>query len=718
MSDFAYLKTLNKGQYEAATTIHGPVRILAGAGSGKTHTLISRVAYMVDSGIPPEQILLLTFTNNAAKNMVKRAAALSNPACAKITACTYHSFCAKLLRVYSRYIGIPNNFSILAPTEAEDAMRLVKSDSMRYANVKDFPTVKKVIEIYSKSANMQMKVSSVVEFFYPQHKSVLRYVESLIEEYKSYKCQKNLLDYDDLLTKMLELLKNGKIRNRISDTYQYIMVDEYQDTNALQEKILFLIAGKYKNLAIVGDDYQSIYAFRGSDINNILEFPERFGGNCKTIIVNINYRSTEEILAVANHLMEEYATFGCKKTMVSNNKHGEKPYLYKPQDPDEESDYVMRHIERMIEDNVSLEDIAILERSSRASFSIENELNKREIPYRKLGGLKFMEFSCILDMLAFLKALTNDADELAFYRILDLMPRIGSVNANKVVKSLMEKGICEAALAEYKKKDFYGYLQQLLSVLDSVRDEESLECQYDMLCSYYFKIRTLKTDLMRTKNEDNRTLAYEKIDSDRKTLEILRDMVLSYDTIIEFLDDLVLDANKRADKEEKMITISTIHSAKGMEWSHVFMIQCVDQIFPKITKDMVEDFPELESEYLEELRCFYVAITRAKDFIYICSPEYVSTYGGRSIRGRVSHFLDHSMRDIQMDTMPDHNEDVTVKQEEDNSNFAKRDIYLAVPYSQKDEAKALGARWDWNERSWYIPAGCRNPLECFEKWMV
>lgn len=167
-----------------------------------------------------------------------------------------------------------------------------------------------------------------------------------------------------------------------------------------------------------------------------------------------------------------------------------------------------------------------------------------------------------------------------------------------------------------------------------------------------------------------------------------------------------------------MITISTIHSAKGMEWSHVFMIQCVDQIFPKITKDMVEDFPELESEYLEELRCFYVAITRAKDFLYISSPEYVSTYGGRSIRGRVSHFLDHSMRDIQMDTMPDHNEDVTVKQEEDNSNFAKRDIYLAVPYSQKDEAKALGARWDWNERSWYIPAGCRNPLECFEKWMV
>lgn len=650
MSNFNYLNLLNAGQFEAATTIEGPVRILAGAGSGKTHTLISRVAYMIDNGIPAEQILLLTFTNNAAKNMVERAANMANPACANITACTYHSFCTKLLRQYGKFIGIESNFTILTPAEAADAVKLVKSNHPTYERIRNFPVPKKIVDIYSKSENMMLPIEETIATYYAKYIGLTEYIDSLICEYRAYKLSKNMMDYDDLLTQTLKMLQNDTIREQISDTYRYIMVDEYQDTNALQEQILFLIAEKYKNLAIVGDDYQSIYAFRGSDINNILHFPERFSSDCRTIMVNVNYRSTEEILAVANHMMEEYATFGCRKIMYANQKKGEKPYLYYPKDTEGETTYVINHIEKLRNEKQSLKEIAVLERNSMSSFGIENELNRRCIPYRKLGGLKFMEYVCILDMLALMRALTNDKDELAFYRILDLLPRIGSAYANDVVTSFMENGICQEAIEPYKKRDFFKFLQKLLDVLTDAKEESDMESQFSGLYSFYVDIRQFKVDHMNTKDEEKRVAESDKLKNDMDALSVLRDMVLTYDKIVDFLDDIVLDATVQTEDDEEMLTISTIHSAKGMEWKHVFLIQCTDGVFPKIRK--YEHDPSNDKDYLEELRCLYVAITRAKDYLHIIAPMNLSVYG-RKIVGPVSHFLDHSVEDMQPGKIPE-----------------------------------------------------------------
>ena len=646
---YKYLQTLNEGQYKAATTIQGPVRILAGAGSGKTHTLISRVAYMIDCGIPPEQILLLTFTNNAAQNMVTRAAAMADSRCSKITACTYHSFCTRLLRHYGMAIGIEPGFSILTPAEAADAVKLVKSATPYYDDLEKFPAPKKIVDIYSKSQNMMLSLDRTIQLFYKDAAPLTGHIQTLIESYKAYKEEKNLMDYDDLLVYTLKLLGKDSIRNKISDSYRYIMVDEYQDTNALQEKILFLIAKKYQNLAIVGDDYQSIYAFRGSDINNILCFPERFSDKCNTILININYRSTEEILAVANHMMDTYASFGCKKTMYANNKHGEKPYLFQPANCDDETKYVINHIENLRSKKEDLKNIAILERNSMSSFQIENELNRRCIPYRKLGGLKFMEYTCVLDMLALMRAYTNPKDELAFYRILDLLPRIGSAYANKVVSDLMRLGINTDSIYAYKKLAFYPHLSRMVTTLVNTAWEMDIASQFEHLYSFYVDIRQFKIDHMRTKNADKKADEIDKLKSDLQALSALRDMVLEYDNILAFLDDIVLDASK-VPEDENILTISTIHSAKGMEWDHVFMIQCTDGVFPKINK--YEHDETNDKEYLEELRCFYVAVTRAKTNLHIIAPYSVNVCG-RSISGDVAHYLDHSLKDMQKGMIPE-----------------------------------------------------------------
>ena len=646
MSEFEYLKNLNKGQYEAATTIEGPVRILAGAGSGKTHTLIHRVAYMVDKGIPPEQILLLTFTNNAAQNMVDRAATMANPECKNITACTYHSFCAMLLRRYGKHIGLDENFTIITPSEVADAIKLVKSQDSRFDKIRNLPLPKKIADIYSKSVNMMLDFETTVYRYYKQYKDVIPEMQQIIFKYIDYKEEKDLVDYDDLLTKTLELLQNDQLRDFISDAYKYIMVDEYQDSNTLQEKIVFLLAQKHKNLAIVGDDYQSIYAFRGSDINNILDFPDRFSTDCKTVMVNVNYRSTEEILNVANSMMDQYADFGCKKTMVSNDKHGEKPILYRPESVEAEAEYIVNTIEKIRNDKGSLNEIAILERNSTSSFRLEAMLDKNCIPYQKLGGLKFMEMACILDMLAFMRAVTNNKDELAFYRILDALPYIGEKYAHYVVDTLMISGVSIASVENYKKNNFYNVLCVMLELIGRVKEMKNITEQYDAIYSFYIDARQLKIKTMRTKNEDKKKEAQEKLEHDMQSLSALRDMVVSYDKIVDFLDDLMLDANKQQPTEGEMVTISTIHSAKGMEWDTVFMLDCMDGVFPKMTRQEML-FTGNKKDYLEELRCFYVAVTRAKTHLHVICPEVVMMYG-KSIANGPSHFLDHSYQYMKL----------------------------------------------------------------------
>ena len=319
-----YKAVLNEQQYEAATTIDGPLLIIAGAGTGKTATLIHRVAYMIENGIPPQSILLLTFTNKAANEMSERAAQILDERCNKITACTYHSFCAKMLRIYGVLVGLRKNFTILSESDVVNTIKLLIAENPEKYKIKSGFSVSEIAKIFSMSINQDLPLETVIGLK-DSNLAFLSYIYTeLFEKYKNYKKENNLVDYDDLLIYFNELLDNKAVRNQISSSYKYIMVDEYQDTNNLQERIIFKMAQKYENLAVVGDDYQSIYAFRGSNVSNFINFPKKHK-NCKVIKLEKNYRSTTEILNLANSVMNRYANFGYPKNMTSNNKQGTMP---------------------------------------------------------------------------------------------------------------------------------------------------------------------------------------------------------------------------------------------------------------------------------------------------------------------------------------------------------------------------------------------------------
>lgn len=614
-----YLDKLNPEQRQAVTTIEGPLLIIAGAGSGKTTVLVNRVAYMIDSGIDPKKILMLTFTNKAARNMVARAEKMTDERCKNITACTYHSFCAHILRHYSKYIDLDKDFSIITPSDAINTLKLVKARKSTYYNThKKMPKNQIVLGILSKSINMQTSVSDTIIRYYSKYKDETPVIKELINDYQNYKTEKNMLDYDDLLIYAYQLLKNDEARNRIEKQYQYVMVDEYQDTNALQERILLLLCQKYQNLAVVGDDYQSIYAFRGSDINNILNFPDRMF-QCKKVTIDTNYRSTKEILDLANHVMKEHADFGYPKMMKDNHSSGEIVHVETPINSEDEAVQIANQIEAYIKQGISLEEIAVLERGSNESINLELELQTRNIPFRKLGGLKFMEQRCVQDMLAFLKVLTNiQNDEISWFRILDIIPGIGDVYANRLVNLINNSDFL--INNDFGKKKFYPYLVELNTYLQRAINAESIDIQFDILKEYYIKTMKDKIHSANISDVADKNAQLGEIEAYTKILDSLKDILMRYDTIIEFLDSIALDANPSFDETQEMVTISTIHSAKGLEWEVVFILNCINGVFPK------DSVPYTES-YREELRCFYVAITRAKRYLHIEFPQELEMYG-------------------------------------------------------------------------------------------
>jgi len=625
---------LNEKQKLAAETINGPLLIIAGAGTGKTTTLIHRVAHMINSGIEPESILLLTFTNAAAQEMKDRADKMIENKNGNITACTYHSFCAQMLRQYGKAIDVRRDFSILTPSEVNDAISFIKAENEKKYKLRGFPNSAIIAGIFSTAINKNLTIREVLEDEkYEKYQSFEREIIELKHDYTCYKNEKNLLDYDDLLVKFYELMKVEVIRSRIEDSYKYIMVDEYQDTNNLQEKIILAMRKGNRNIAVVGDDYQSIYAFRGSNINNILEFDERFSG-CKKTIIDINYRSTQQILNLANAIMSRYANFGYPKNMQSTGLNGNKPILCRTNNQDAEVSFILEEIKRRYEAGIPYKEIAVLERSSTSSFALEAELNARGIPYEKRGGLKFMEHVCVMDMIAYLKCITNPYDTLAWFRILQVHPGIGDTFARNISQDC---GINPKFLIEnqYTKRAFYSELELLHNKMNSIRHMSFLT-QFDELVKFYYDARYRAIETMVTKDEGNRTDAFETLDADMKVLGILRDMLFKYDSALEFLDAITLQATpdhpETSDSDDKLV-ISTIHSAKGLEWDTVFIMDCVDGVFPGVSP---VEFGSPDD--MEELRCFYVAVTRAKQKLFLISPEWIVRYG-KGFPGTPSHYL-------------------------------------------------------------------------------
>jgi len=624
---------LNAEQYEAATHTNGPAVIMAGAGSGKTHTLISRISYLVDNWVVPERILLLTFTNAAADEMRERAAKLYDDSCKKVVACTYHKFCNLMLRRYGKYINI-KNYNILTPIENKNLIDYVKSSDDRYKNLSDFPSSKTLMAIYSKAINCQWTIEDTIQKN-DKWINYIDYINEITELYDEIVKYCNIVqkyNFDDLLIYMNKLLDEDDLCEKIATKFDFIMVDEFQDTNDLQEDILLKLSKYNKNIMVVGDISQSIYAFRGANVRHLQHFANNFE-TCKTIILNTNYRSSQPILDFANEIMNNNVNSWTYYNMKSyNNKQGVLPQIARPVDMFEQSDNVLSLIKHFHDTGIPYNDMAIIERGSMSSFNLESELAKLNIPYEKRGGMKFMDYDCIGDMLAYLTIIAKPYDILSWFRVLKLHPYIGNITAKKIADTCKIPGFLTDD--KYKSRKFCNELDKLDTYYTYFKNENDFHKVFDKIVEFYFDVRQRAINNSKMKN-DARLEALEALERDQLIVDQLKNMSIKYNTIIAFLDDLALDSISEDKSNDDKLIITTIHSAKGLEWKIVFIIDCINGLLPSHI-DRVTQYNTEEDE--EELRCFYVAITRAKDYLYLFAPKIKIT-AGTTERAIPTHYL-------------------------------------------------------------------------------
>ncbi len=648
LSGIDYRKELNDAQYAAATTVEGPCLVIAGAGTGKTRTLVYRVARLIDIGVDPRTILLLTFTRRAAEEMLRRASLLIDNRCDKVSGGTFHSFANTVLRHYGRKIELEPSFSIMDRPDSEDLIQLIRTELGLNAKEKRFPRKQTVAEIFSMALNKQWTISDLIERDYPHLYDFLDDLLRLYERYVEYKKTRGLLDYDDLLIKLKELLANDEgTRRRLSETYRFIMVDEYQDTNRLQADIVRLLAAAHDNVMVVGDDAQSIYSFRGANFRNIMDFPKDFPG-AKLISLEENYRSTQPILDVTNEIISR-ASERYEKQLFTSKKEGEAPLLVQAESEQMQSRFVCQRVLELREEGVPLWDIAVLFRSSFHSFDLEIELTRHNIPFVKRGGFQFMETAHIKDLLAHLRVLANPQDAISWGRVLSLLEGVGPQASQKIANWIMDASNPIARLRSFDAKGKVAHgLKTLAQVLEAALEPERPAESAQYLMQYYGPI------LKKYHPED-----YPKR---MKDLEHFLGMTERYRSLERLITDMALepptdsvDSVLAVDPDEGPLVLSTIHSAKGLEWHSVFIIWALEGRFPSYYN--INTPEELE----EERRLLYVAATRAKENLYITYPVKIFDRGMGTVLSRPSQFLEGISEELL--------EPVTLVDEEDSQSW-------------------------------------------------
>ncbi len=617
-----YEKELNTEQLEAVKVKEGSVLVIAGAGSGKTKTLTYRVARLIEDGVRPDNILLLTFTKKASAEMLNRATAVLDDRCENVAGGTFHSFANMILRKYSKLLGLKNNFTIMDSADAEDVINHITSKLFPKKS-KRFPKKHTILEIYSKSVNKECPTKTIIEKEFSQFEHCIEQIIDISKEYVKYKRENSLMDYDDLLLYLKFLLEDHKdVQKKLSNQYKYIMIDEYQDTNTLQADIIKLLASEHNNVMAVGDDAQSIYSFRGANYRNIMDFPKLFE-NTKIIKLEKNYRSTQNILKLTNEIIskakEKYA-----KTLYSDIESDIKPALICAKDTQMEADFICQRILELLDEDLNLSDICVLARNARMSFNLEIELSKRSIPFQKFGGPKFMETAHIKDIVAHLRVILNPDDEVSFSRILLLLKGVGTQTVNNILPALKGKNELDIKLLPVKKPTLFEPLFNVLTKQQS--STKKLSDIVSEIIEYYKPI-------LKDKYDD-----YTKREKD---LEHFIYLSTQYTKLESFLSDLALEPPDKSVEgmyknniKDDCLTISTIHSAKGLEWDSVFIIGAVDGRFPSAYSF---NSPE---ELDEELRLMYVASTRAKNNLYITYPVNMYDYSMDMVLSKPSRFLD------------------------------------------------------------------------------
>ena len=626
-SGLDYRKELNEAQYEAATAVAGPLLIIAGAGTGKTRTLVYRVAHLIDQGVDPRSILLMTFTRRAAEEMIRRATLLIDGRCSQVSGGTFHSFANLVLRVHGRHVNLAPSFTIMDRPDSEDVIQTIRTEMGLNTKDKRFPRKQTVAEIFSMTHNKQIGLNDLLELEYPHLVDVNHELAEMQHRYADFKQTRALIDYDDLLIKLRDLLADHEqVRNRLSDTYRYIMVDEYQDTNHLQAEIVRLLAATHDNVAVVGDDAQSIYSFRGANFRNIMDFPKQFTG-ARVVKLEENYRSTQPILNLTNEIIAR-AKEGYEKRLFTRKSVGSRPKLVQAGSEQMQSQFVCQKILELREEGVPLWDIAVLFRSSFHSFDLEIELARRQIPFVKRGGFQFMETSHVKDLLAHLRILANPKDAISWNRVLMLLEGIGPGASQKIIRWLIDGDNVAQRLRSYNAKGKVAHgLRTLAQVLEEAARAELPSEQAQYLMQYYLPI------LKQNYPDD-----YPKRQRD---MEHFQGMTERYRSLERLLSDMALEPPNDSiggvlavDPDEGPLVLSTIHSAKGLEFHSVFIIWALEGRFPSFYNTGSAD--ELE----EERRLLYVAATRAKQNLFISYPTRVFDKNLRMVLSQPSQFID------------------------------------------------------------------------------
>jgi DNA helicase-2/ATP-dependent DNA helicase PcrA len=598
-----YQHELNPAQYEAATTLEGPVLVIAGAGSGKTRTLVYRLAYLVEQGVDPGAILLLTFTRKSAQEMLSRAVHLLDRPLGAVTGGTFHSVCYQWLRQYGDRVGYPHGFSVMDRGDQGDLLQMLKERFGFKHPAGSFPKKDTMADIFSAAVNKRATLEGLLSRDYPQFLGRREELSRIAAAYREEKRHNHLMDYDDLLVEGRRLLdEHEDVRRRLSERFQYLMVDEYQDTNHLQAELVRLLAFTHQNVMAVGDDSQSIYSFRGADFRNIMDFPRLFPG-CRIIKLEENYRSTQPILDLANAVIagarEKYT-----KCLFTRKAADTRPRLFRAATENEQSRLVVSQVRELQSQGTPLKEMAVLVRAGYHSFDLEIELTRAGIHFIKFGGFKFVESAHIKDLLSYLRILANPRDTLSWHRLLLLVPGVGRQTCAKFDAKLGKNFTLAAALDWLQNQKRPSQLKELADLIERLRDPgQPLVSLMAQVLEFY---------------EPQAQGRYDDYPRRLKDLEHLLAIVSRYRDLRAFLNDLTLEPPASAadltPPPQEYLTVSTIHSAKGLEWDAVFVLWAAEGRFPGYYSQDRED--ELE----EERRLMYVAVTRSRKYLGVTYP--------------------------------------------------------------------------------------------------
>ena len=647
-----YKSELNESQFKVVTEADGPCLVLAGAGSGKTRTLIYRVAYLLEKGVRPEEILLVTFTNKAADEMKNRVEKLLEAKAQGLWCGTFHHIGNRVLRLHAGRLSMNSDFGIL---DQEDSRDLVKTcikalEFKAYETRMPKPAV--IHSLLSFSVNSRQTVSEVVLKKYSYLSQFTKDFEKIKLLYEEKKKKTNHLDYDDLLSQWIELLKNSpETREKLSRQFRYCLVDEYQDTNRLQHELIHLLSGNHKNILVVGDDAQSIYSFRGAEIKNILNFPDQYP-RAKLFKLETNYRSTGAILRLANETIRNNI-HQFPKTLKSVHAQGSVPQFVKVRDGRQEARFVVQRILELKESGFDLTQIAVLFRAHYQAAELEMELAKQGIPYIIRGGIRFFEQAHVKDVLAFLKILMNPMDEISWTRALTLQPGIGLGYAQKIFQ-LAEKAsgnfekISSPNFGNHLPPRVFEGLSGFKRILRTLLKED-LKNHPDLLIEEILDKGYNKHVLMNFENARDRLEDLKELVNFAHTYPDLKNFLVDVTLREGFKGESLLTGGGEENTGQELV-LSTIHQAKGLEWRAVFVIRLSEGQFPHSKSS------ENEEELEEERRLFYVAATRAKEELTLVHPMTRYDYTAGTVISRPSIFIAELPSNVYDDVEVEENE--------------------------------------------------------------